>query len=292
MSRKNAPTAALTALALLAALFQSPAHAAPPQPAPPIGSTPAEQLERGRVCYFALDLACAERELSAAYTQRDALPPASRATLLALLAELHLAAERPDTARAHLVELLILQPTFSPSWPSAWLQTLDEARRLAPDKLPPTLSATLPQTARANAPLELSAEAYDPSGLARVELLVRRPEATPTEHRFALSTTDNARWTVTLPRELTAPGRLTVTLQAWDRHGNGPTVFPAADAHTIQCEAPPTTSTAAPPLTERWWFWATLVGVTGLAVALGFALAPDADTPDTSGDLGITLELP
>lgn len=281
-------TAALTALALVLAPA---AHAAPaPPPTPP--PTPVEHLERGRICFFALDLACAERELDAAHASRDALPPASRATLLALLAELHLAALRPDVARAHLVELLTLDPTFAPSWPEAWLATLEEARRLAPDKLPPTLSATLPTTATPLAPLTITADAHDPSGLSRVELVARRAEP-PTEHRFALSTTDGARYTVILPRELTAPGRLTLTLLAWDRHGNGPTAFPPAaePAHTVTfaANAAPTPS---PPITERWWFWATLVGVTGLAVALGFALAPTSDEPASSGDLGITLELP
>ncbi|HRE90972.1 MAG TPA: hypothetical protein PK095_17755, partial [Myxococcota bacterium] len=71
--------------------------------------------------------------------------------------------------------------------------------------------------------------------------------------------------------------------------------FPAAAPHTPQTlhtivfETPPTAST---PITERWWFWATLVGVTGLAVALGFALAPASESDASSGDLGITLELP
>ncbi|HRE90973.1 MAG TPA: hypothetical protein PK095_17760, partial [Myxococcota bacterium] len=99
-----------------------------------------------------------------------------------------------------------------------WLTTLEEARRLAPDKLPPTLSASLPTTAKAHTALELSAEASDPSGLSRVELVVRRSEDPSTEHRFALSTTDGTRWTVTVLRELTAPGQLTAQLQAWDRH--------------------------------------------------------------------------
>lgn len=283
-------TAALAALALVLAPAAHAAPAPPPTPTPP--PTPAEHLERGRVCFFALDLVCAERELDAAHASRDALPPAARATLLALLAELHLAAQRPDTARAHLVELLTLDPTFAPGWPEAWLATLEEARRLAPDKLPPTLSATLPATATPHAPLTITADAEDPSGLSRVELVARRADS-PTEHRFALSTTDGAHFSVSLPRELTAPGRLTLTLMAWDRHRNGPTSFPSAagPAHTVTFAATAAT-TPSPALTERWWFWATLVGVTGLAVALGFALAPASDEPASSGDLGITLELP
>lgn len=292
---RHSRLAALTALALA---VTPAAHAAPPPtPSPTSTLTPADHLERGRVCFHALDLDCAERELTAAHAHRDALPPASRATLLALLAELHLAASHPDPARAHLVELLTLDPTFAPSWPETWLTTLEEARRLAPDKLPPTLTATLPTSAPANAPLQITAEAHDPSGLSRVELVIRRDgqHDSPTpENRFALSTTDGANFSVTLPTELTRPGRSTLTLQAWDRHGNGPTTFPPAGevAHTLTFAAPITSPTPSPPLTERWWFWATLVGVTGLAVALGFALAPTSDTPASSGDLGITLELP
>lgn len=298
-SARRSRLAALTALALA---FAPASHAAPsptpspiPPPSPPL--TPADHLERGRVCFHALDLDCAERELSAAHANRDALPPAARATLLALLAELHLAASRPDPARAHLVELLTLTPNFAPSWPDTWLATLEEARRLAPDKLPPTLTAILPITATAHAPLPITAEAHDPSGLSRVELVIRRDahqDRSASENRFALSTTDGARFSVTIAPELTAPGRLTLTLQAWDRHGNGPTTFPPAaePPHTVTFASAIAGPTPSPPITERWWFWATLVGVTGLAVALGFALAPTSDTPSRTGDLGITLELP
>jgi hypothetical protein len=239
---------------------------------------PLDNLERGRVCWFALDLECAERELMDAHREREVLTPDQRVELLSLLAELNLSADRPESARTHLVELLNLEPTFSPKWPAPWLVTLDEARRLAGDRLPPTITASLPATAKADKPLVISAQIRDPSGVARVEAAVD-------ERRIALSTTDGERWSTTLPRELVKAG-LSIQILAWDRHHNGPATFPAAP-HAVAIEAEPT-----PAITSRWWFWASIAGAAGLAVALGFALAPSSSPSSSSGDLGIKLELP
>jgi hypothetical protein len=255
------------ALALVSLLTASPAFAAP-----------GDALERGRICWFALDLPCAERELSAAHAERQALPLPQQIELLKLIAELRLSAEEPDRARSHLVELLDLEPTFAPKWPAPWIATLDEARRLARDLLPPVVTATLPSSAKAGASLTVTAHVTDPSGVARVELAVA-------SSRFTMSTTDGELWSARVPRELVARG-LEIQVLAWDRHGNGPVTFPAAP-HAVAISAEP-----APPITSRWWFWASIAGAAGLAVALGFALAPSDTAPSSSGNLGIKLELP
>ncbi len=243
---------------------------------------PLPALDRGRLCWHALDLPCAERELTLAHAERAELAAALRHELLRLLAELRLSSDAPDAARAHLVELLDLDPTFAPTaWPPEWLAVLDEARRLAPDRLPPTLSGALPTEAPPNRPLDIVITASDPSGLSRVELVAA-------DKRFVMSTTDGSTFAVKLPRELLVPGRLPLQIEAWDRHGNGPTQYPSPP-HDVLIKPLPD----SPALTERWWFWAVIgAAVAGTAVALAVALAPASSSPASSGDLGITLELP
>ena len=243
---------------------------------------PISALDRGRLCWHALDLPCAERELTLAYAERDQLAQPLRRELLLLLAELRLSSDAPDAARAHLLELLDLDPAFAPAtWPPEWLSVLDEARRLAPDRLPPTLSGALPIEAPPQRPVTVTITATDPSGLSRVELVAA-------DKRFVMSTTDGFTYIVTLPRELLVPGRLPLQIEAWDRHGNGPTQYPSTP-HTLTIKPLPD----SPALTERWWFWAAIgAAVAGTAVALALALTPTSSSPASSGDLGVILELP
>jgi hypothetical protein len=278
------PIAAALAGCLLAMTPARVAADTPPAP-PPTGE---DALARARLCLDAVDVPCASAELERALA--GDLDPAERQLALRLLAELRLAAGARDEARALCVELLALAPGFSPAaWPESWRAVLDEARRLAPDRLPPTLSAALPGSATPGDGVEIEAEAKDPSGVARVELVVA-----PGDLRFRLQTADGERWRVTVPGELVQTPGLQLRVEAWDRAGNGPAAFPADGAHTVVVAPAP--EAAATPITETWWFWTGVAVVTaglavGLAVWLGGNGDDDADGLRT-GDLRVTPTFP
>lgn len=308
---------ALTFMRLAVALATSslafgPAFGAPPPPSSPPPSSPPSSpaspdpaplparaaLERARVCWEALDLTCAGRELTLARAALSDLEPTERLEVLRLSAELALSGDDHEAARARCKDLLELEPRFAPAtWPEAWRALLDEARRLLPDRLPPRLILDPPRSVPARKPVALVVKVLDPSGAGRCELVLDAPHAStpdsaPPELRLPLATRDGETFELLLPAERVRPPAVLFHVEAWDRAGNGPTRWPEVGSHALPVDAPPVL--AATPITERWWFW-TAIGavVAGGAVALALALddAPAA-APGSSGDLAVTIELP
>jgi hypothetical protein len=284
----------------LAVPVPPPTHEAPTIPAAhdPVPPSARAALERARICWEAVDLACAARELTLARATLSDLEPAERLEVLRLSAELALAGDDREAARARCKDLLELEPRFAPTtWPEAWRTVLDEARRLLPDRLPPRITLDPPRSVPARKPVTLAVKVTDPSGAGRCELVLpatppATPEALPAELRLPLATRDGETFELILPAERVRPPAVLFHVEAWDRAGNGPTRWPEVGSHALPVDAPPTVAT--PPLTERWWFW-TAIGavVVGGAVALALALddAPAA-APGSSGDLAVTIELP
>ncbi len=249
--------------------------------------TGTEALARARLCLDAVDVPCARAELERALA--GALSPEDRRVTLQLLVELRLAEGAYEDARALLGQLLELDPAFSPAaWPDEWRKVLAEARRLAPDRLPPTVEAELPASAAPGRAIAVEAVVTDPSGVGRVELHV-----VPGALRFRLQTADGETWRVTLPGEVVAAPGLELRLEAWDRAGNGPSHFPPDGSHALAVDAAP----VAPgtPVTETWWFW-TGVAVVAVGLSVGLALwlgdENDATGGLRTGDLVVTPTFP
>lgn len=242
--------------------------------------SPAERLERARVCFAALDLDCAGREAEALAPAVEALPVADRSGALRLVAEVRLATGRKAEALDALVSLLVLSPDWSPpdgAWPPAWLEVLDQARRLAPDRLPPVIRTLEPGRGVAGRPLEVSVVAEDPSGVGSVTVFPApgKPEgggpAGQPDARgvppVVLSTRDGRTWTGTLPAEWVQPPEVRFFVEARDTLGNGPARLGSPGSpRTIPVAPPP--ETPVRPVVRQWWFWAA-VGLGAAALGAG-----------------------
>jgi hypothetical protein len=251
----------------------APAEPGAPAPAPspaPRMLGASERLERARVCQAALDFPCAERELAAVRAALASLAAGEQREALQRSAEVALAAERPDDARAHLATLLALAPDFAPgaeAWPPQWRALLDEVRRAAPDRLGPTVvEVRLPVAAPPGRPLEVAVIATDPSGVGRVVLFVggEPPLA------IVCATEDGRRWVGAVPAERVTGRALRLWAEAHDVGGRGPTRWGSPEApHVLPVAAPepPPALAGETPWYQTWWFW-TAVGV-GVAAAAG-----------------------
>jgi len=257
--------------------FGSLAHAAEPDVR--------TQLDRARVCWAALDPECAEAALVAVRAGLDGLPVPLQIEALRTSAEVALSTDRSDDARSHLLALLALDPRFTPTgWSGAWLASLDAARAVAPDRLPPDLKVSLPAEARPKTTVTVEVRADDPSGVASCELILA-------DRRIALLSADGLTFRGDIPKALVRSPAVLVRIEARDRVGNLAR-WPAQGTQPIAVNAP---LVKDPPLTSRWWFWTAIGavvvgGVVGLVVALdGSAASSD---PATTGGLDIILETP
>ncbi len=233
--------------------------------------SPAERLERARVCYAALDLDCAAREAEALGAGIEALPFVDRPAAWRLVAEIRLATGRKAEALDALVSLLDLVPDWSPpegAWPPAWLQVLDQARRLAPDRLAPAIRGVEVGPAVAGRPLEVRVVAEDPSGVGSVTVVVvpERPEGgTPVGSvepagwpSVALTTRDGRTWTGTVAAEWVQPPEVRFFVEARDALGNGPARLGTPRSPRTWPVSPPPRPPSIPAY-ERWWFWPVIV---------------------------------
>ena len=254
-----------------------------------MGASPAlDALERARVCWAALDVECADKALADARAAPEALTPSERLDLWRLTAEVALTGDRRPEALDALQHALALDPHFAPAWSPAWNAVLADARRLAPDRLPPELTVHPPTLARPGKPLAFEVAAVDPSGVHAVTLFVQGPSG---EVAIALQTADSEHWRGEIPKGLVRTPDLRLRVEATDRAGNPPATWPANGLAVVPVSAPE----AGPPVTERWWFW-TAIGavVVGGAVALTLALTGDSGSasPSTDGRVPVILVLP
>jgi len=288
------PRRAAVAVALLGliAMGGAPAVASPGG----LGPHPDDLLQRGRVCYEALDFICAERELTAA-RERIVLVDdvATRVEILQLAAEVTLALDKRAEAVDLLAELLVLAPDFRPpeaAWPATWREALAEARTRTPDGEPPEVRGELPPTARADEALEISVWAADPSGVVRVVLYIAR-DHTEAPAAFAMASADGEVWRAIVPRELVRPPALALWVEAWDRLGHGPGRWGSeGQPWTIPVTLAPAPAT---PVWGRWWFWTAVGAVVVGGVVLAVALSGEGEVPTPGspvGDARVILELP
>jgi hypothetical protein len=277
------------------ALTAPPAPQSPPAQEPSATTAAREAAEaalvRGRLCFEAVDFTCAEHELGLA--RAGPLSASAKVEALRLLAEIHLGREDRASARELCLDILLLDPAFAPTvWPEPWRAVLAEARRLAPDRAPPEVVPSWPANAARGAALEISAQVTDPSGVGRCELVVL-----PDGPRLRMRTDDGERWSTMLPVELVDAG-VSLTIEAWDKLGNGPARAPDTGAFALTL-APPTAANAPigpgdTPITSRWWFWTGLVVVAvGAGLGLGFAFAGDGKAASSAlGDVNVVPQFP
>ncbi len=228
--------------------------------------SPEGRLERARVCLAALDLECASREAEALATQVQGLDPKARQEALRVISEVRLATGRKAEALQSLVSLLDLAPDWSPpegAWPPAWLEVLDQARRLAPDRLPPAIHGLEWDPPTPGRPLTVRVLAEDPSGVGGVSVHRAIPGSAP----VSLATTDGRTWTGILPPEWVEPPEVRLYVEARDTLGNGPSRLGSPDApRTVPVPWPP--APPSRPVLEQWWFW-TAVGLGAAAFGAG-----------------------
>lgn len=244
---------------------------------------PAAALGRARVCWAALDPDCAEGALLIARAGVAALEPDAQRETWWLSAEVALSMERPADAERWLVELLTLDPRFAPSaWPAPWTAVLERARKVAPDRLPPTITVVAPAESPPKKPIAIEVRADDPSGVARCELVVG-------ELRTTLLAADGLRFRGEIPKERVKVPELAFHVEALDRAGNLSRWPESGEARVLVVAPPP-----PPPITQRWWFWTAVgaVAVGGVA-ALVWALGGDDDpiARDRLGDIAIDTEV-
>ncbi len=254
-----------------------------------MGATPAlDALERARVGGAALDLAGPARALLDARGGAPALPDRERLEVWRLSAEVALTGEKTPEALDAIQHALAIDPRFAPAWPPNWDAVLVQARRLAPDRLPPDLSVIPPASAREGKPLALEVLAIDPGGVGAVTLVVHAPTGAVT---IALQTTDGEHWRGAIPKALVKLPDVRWHVEATDRSGNGPSRWPASDVHVLAVVA----ADPGPPITARWWFW-TAIGavVVGGAIGLTVALTSDsgAAAPSSEGRVPVVILLP
>jgi hypothetical protein len=216
------------------------------------------RLDNARVCYAAVDLACAERELAAARQELTALRRELAVEVLSLSAETALADHRQGDAREHLARLLGLFPEFrATGWPPAWQEVLEEVRRALPDRDPPELRVTVPGQLGAGEPLVVRVAAKDRSGVGKVRLFW----AGPAPGHQELVTRDGRVWEGRLETRGLAGRTLDLWIEAHDLDGNGP-ARQGTPTDPIRVAIAPE---AEPEAYQTWWFWTVLaVGAAGL----------------------------
>lgn len=266
------------------------ARAEAPAEAPTGGPAEAMQaLERARVCWAALDPECAEEALAIVRAELATLSPEARLEALRISAEVALAGGRTDDARRDLVAILEAEPRFSPrGWPAPWLEALEEAKAVAPDRLPPEVVVSVAEETPPKTALRVEVRAEDRSGIARCELVVAGGA------RVTLMSADGVVFVGEIARELVRVPAVEVVIEVVDREGNVAR-WPEVGAHAVRVVAPP--KAPAPALTSRWWFW-TVIGVAVAAGAVGLAVALDGGgggevgASGRMGDLRVSLEEP
>ena len=247
--------------------------------------TAGQRLERARVCSAALDFDCAARELEA--LRLEDLTPEDRVEALRLHAETCLALNRLDEAERHLLSLLEIRPDWSPqagSWPPKWLDVLEKARRLAPDRLPPVIRGVEVSDAVEGEPVEFRVFIEDPSGVGGATLSVL-PGAPP----IRLKTTDGRTWVGVVPGEWVRAPALAYSIEAVDTLGNGPVRVGSEEAREIPVAARPAAPT---PVVRRAWFWAAIAAGAAL-VGTGiyfWTRSRDASTAAGSGRGDLRVE--
>ncbi len=224
-----------------------------------IASSPEQALNQAQLCISELDFSCAEAKLKQTRAQLDLLPAKDAKLALTLSAEVSLSLGRWKEAEEHLLALLILAPRFRPpqgAWQPKWLEAFQSARRRVPDQTPPQIKLQPVPSALVGAPLVISAQIVDPSGISKAALRVSDFPRTIT-----MTSTAGDTFTGLIPAKLIKVGAFGVTVEAWDSYDNGPARVRA------QVEiAPLPKASAAPPITSQWWFWTLLAaGVAGAA---------------------------
>lgn len=226
------------------------------QPAPP---SLEQRLERAAICLRVQRLDCAQAELSQVDAGLARLAPPLRMQALVLGAELALT--RQKEVEPALARLLTADPDWTPqnAWPTAWRAALDTAktqRRRQLDRTGPRIEVE-PITAVAGAPIDITAQTYDPAGVAAVQL---RWGPTLNDHA-AMRPVDQNRtlWAARLDPIDAATRR--IAIEAKDSIGNASLWGPEALA--VHAAAPD------PAFYETWWFWtAAGVVVAGVTTAV------------------------
>lgn len=225
---------------------------------------PHTRLERARVCYEAVDFACAEAELAAARADSGSLTTAQAQTVDRMSAMTALALGKTDEARTHLKALLARQPDFVPAkgaWPAPWRELLEELRGIAPDRLAPTLSVRTPLEITLGQPFEVEVDAEDPSGIGGVTLHLGDGG-----QPLALATTNGRRWTVRVPGSRVVGSRLELWVVAVDQRGNSASAGSAGAPRIIHVAAPRPEPAS---VVDTWWFWTAIGGAVLVATATG-----------------------
>jgi len=219
-------------------------------------------LERATVCRAALDLECAETELTAACALASAAgtPNATQVRVWAMTAEVALGLRR-DSADGALRQLLELEPAWeAASWPPEWRARLDAVRRTLPDRLPPSLQLIPAGAVYRGQSVTIEVHAADPSGAANVTVFWVSPgnaDATP----IPLVTANGRLYRGAFPAGATDTETLTFWIEGADQHGNVARLGgPGAATLSIPVLPPGPAPMGGPtvvetPYYETWWFW-------------------------------------
>jgi len=246
----------------------------------------AEQLTQAKLCYDEGDFECAATSLTAARAGVSGLTEDQRVETHALSAAVMLHQDKAAVAEAQLELLLGLRHNYRPAgWKKHWLKLLERVRRKVPDRTPPDMTVTSPVGPREGEPATFRVEAYDGSGVDRVELTIR--DAAGATRSIAFTSSDRQTWLATLPGKEVPKEGLVVWVSAWDKRGNGTTWgSPAAPQRVAVTPNWAATSKPGPPredndggIHEKWWFW-TIVGAVVVGTALGVGLGVGLAEPD------------
>lgn len=243
------------ALGLLVLLLGQPAAA---------DTSPEQALIEAQGCLSALDFACAEAAYLTLVPRLGDLAPATAHDARVLGAEVALSTECWSEAERRLVAVLQAEPRFRPAagaWPPAWLDVLAGARRRGPDRAPPTLRWAPPAHADAAQPLVVTAQAHDPSGIARATLHL-------SDTTLTMTSTDGVRFTAVVPAARVQAPAVSLWLEVSDNFDNVARGHGPDAPHVVEVEDDGALGT--------WWPWALAGGaVIAAGVVAGLALRGD-----------------